>query len=121
MLIFYHHALNIIWGVPIKNRSKEHIIAAFQKCYALFKNAGANTDVHVMDKETSRDLKDAIAETTMTLQLVPPNQHRANLSERSIQTWKCHFISGLSGTSTHFPLKLWDALIEQANITLKFL
>ena len=77
--------------------------------------------MHVMDNKTSRDLEDAIAETTMTLQLVPPNQHRAKLAERAIQTWKCHFISGLSRASTHFPIRLWATLVEQANITLNLL
>ena len=38
-----------------------------------------------------------------------------------MQTWKAHFISGLSGTHRAFPQHLWYRLIEQANITLNLL
>ena len=52
---------------------------------------------------------------------VPPHNHRANAAERAIQTFKSHFISGLSGLDPKFPIKQWDRLIQQANFTLNLL
>ena len=54
-------------------------------------------------------------------QLVPPNNHRRNLSERSTQTHKNHLMSGISGAHPDFPLILWDTFIKQAKITINWL
>ena len=54
-------------------------------------------------------------------QLVSPGNHRRNVAERQIRTFKNHFISILSGTDPEFPLHLWDKLIPQACITIKLL
>ena len=50
-----------------------------------------------------------------------PSDHRVNAAERAIQTFKNHFISGLSLTDSHWPLQLWDQLTKQARITLNIL
>eukprot|EP00804_Cyclotella_cryptica_P021230 CCRYP_001521-RA/>CCRYP_001521-RA protein AED:0.41 eAED:0.29 QI:0/-1/0/1/-1/1/1/0/216 len=39
----------------------------------------------------------------MTYQLVPPGDHRRNIAEKAIQTWKDHFIAVISGTDAKFP------------------
>ena len=52
---------------------------------------------------------------------MPPHQHRRNAAERAIQTWKNHFISGLSSTDPTFPLNAWDYLLPQCDITLNLL
>ena len=39
----------------------------------------------------------------MTYQLVPPDDYRCNLEEKSIQTWKEHFIGMMSETAESFP------------------
>ena len=54
-------------------------------------------------------------------QLVPPGMHRSNSAERAIQTFKDHFIAGLSSVDKDFPLHLWDALVAQAVLTLNLL
>ena len=43
----------------------------------------------------------------MTYQLVPPDDHRRNISEKAIQFWKDHFVAVLSGASSTFPIRLW--------------
>ena len=57
----------------------------------------------------------------MSYQLVPPNVHRRNIAERSIQTWKSHFIGILSGTAATFPLHLLCQIITQAERQLLLL
>ena len=50
----------------------------------------------------------------MTFQLVPPDNHRRNLAERDIQTWRDHFAGVLSGAAPTFPLHIWCKIIHQA-------
>eukprot|EP00549_Striatella_unipunctata_P008957 CAMPEP_0118723640 /NCGR_PEP_ID=MMETSP0800-20121206/32114_1 /TAXON_ID=210618 ORGANISM="Striatella unipunctata, Strain CCMP2910" /NCGR_SAMPLE_ID=MMETSP0800 /ASSEMBLY_ACC=CAM_ASM_000638 /LENGTH=237 /DNA_ID=CAMNT_0006632085 /DNA_START=12 /DNA_END=721 /DNA_ORIENTATION=+ len=52
----------------------------------------------------------------MEYELVPKGQHRRNIAERAIQTWKSHAIGALSGVSPNFPLGLWDELLPQLDI-----
>ena len=58
---------------------------------------------------------------TITYQLVPPHNHRANPAERAIQTFKNHFIAGLCSCDPDFPIREWDRLLPQAEITLNLL
>jgi len=51
-------------------------------------------------------------------QLTPAGLHRRNWAKRAIQTFKNHFIAGLSSTHPDFPLNLWDQLLPQAILTL---
>ena len=45
---------------------------------------GINSKHQVLDNEASKSYKDAIQESVMTYQLVPPDDHRHNISEKSI-------------------------------------
>ena len=54
-------------------------------------------------------------------QLVPPHNHRTNLAERAIQTFKNHFKAGLSSLHPDFPIAEWDRLLPQAFLTLNLL
>ena len=54
-------------------------------------------------------------------QKVPPYVHRANASERAIQTFKYHFISGLCSSHSNFPMHLWCRLLKQAQHTLNMM
>ena len=75
----------------------------------------------VLDNEIYQAYKDKIAATGMTYQLVPPNNHRRNIAEEAIQTWKYHFIGVLSGAAANFPLNLWCQAIPQAKRQLLML
>ena len=54
-------------------------------------------------------------------QLVPPHIHRRNAAERAIQTFKNHFIAGLSSVHKLFPMHLWCRLIPQSILSLNLL
>jgi len=54
-------------------------------------------------------------------QLVPPPIHQHNAAERTIHTFKNHFIAGLCSTNKNFPIHLWDCLLPQAELTLNLL
>jgi hypothetical protein len=42
-------------------------------------------------------------------------------NSRTSRTFKNHFIAGLSSADDQFPMRLWDRLIPQAEITLNLL
>ncbi|KAL3781993.1 hypothetical protein HJC23_013821 [Cyclotella cryptica] len=75
----------------------------------------------VLDNEASTAYKQAIRDSGMTYQLVPPDDHRRNLAEKAIQTWKDHFIAALSGTAEKFPLHLWCQTLPQMECQLNLL
>ena len=77
--------------------------------------------LHILDNECSQDFKQKIESNGMKYQLVPPNDHRRNIAEKAIQTFKDHFVSILCGTDKTFPLHLWDLLLQQAEHTLNLL
>ena len=53
--------------------------------------------------------------------LVPPNIHQQNNAERAIQTYTNHFLAGIIGIDTDFPLHIWDRLVSQTTTTLNLL
>ena len=58
---------------------------------------GHHVDVQILDNEVSTELKETIMEDWgATYQLVPPNIHRRNISERVIRTFKAHFLAILA-------------------------
>eukprot|EP00804_Cyclotella_cryptica_P009653 CCRYP_011198-RA/>CCRYP_011198-RA protein AED:0.33 eAED:0.33 QI:0/0/0/1/1/1/2/0/430 len=65
--------------------------------------------------------KQAILDSGISYQLVPPDDHRRNIAEKAIQTWKDHFIAVLSGTADKFPLHLWCQLIPHMERQLNLL
>ena len=70
------------------------------------KAAGIRPKKHVLDDECSTEFKQAIKENELEYELVPKGQHRRNLAELALQTWKAHTIGALSGVSVAFPLGL---------------
>jgi hypothetical protein len=66
-------------------------------------------------------LKHFFTANDMEYQLVPPHCHRRNAAEQAIQTFKEHFVAGLSYVYPTFTLYLRDILLPQAEITLNLL
>ncbi len=75
---------------------------------------------HILDNEASAELKEAIKKSCI-IQLVPPDNHRRNIVERGIQTFKNHFKAILAGVEDSFPMRLWDKLLPQTVLTLNLL
>ena len=48
------------------------------------------------------------------IQLVEPNNHRANAAERAIQTFKNHMIAGFYTFDSNFPIALWNKTGKQS-------
>ena len=98
----------------MKKKSQGEMINARRRALLRMKIQGIVLLHHILDNETSQAYKDEISDTGMTYQLVPPDHHRRNIAERSIQMWKNHCVSVLSGAVAAFPLYLWCQAIPQA-------
>ena len=57
----------------------------------------------------------------MIFQLVPPNNHCRNNAEKVFNTFKNHFIAGLTTLHKNFPLDLWYRLFPHAKTSLNML
>eukprot|EP00957_Ditylum_brightwellii_P193485 14733778-Ditylum_brightwellii.AAC.1 len=47
--------------------------------------------------------------------------HQTNAAEKAVQTWKIHFLAGLTSLPDEFPITYWCCLIPQANLTLNLI
>jgi hypothetical protein len=121
ILVSYHVDANHIFAQPLKNRESASIVKAWDIVNAKYEKAGSKPETYIVDNEASTDLKHAMSKQDIKHQLVPPHNHRANLAERAIQTFKNHFVALLTSVNPDFPLALWDLLLPQANLTLNLL
>eukprot|EP00804_Cyclotella_cryptica_P009053 CCRYP_003151-RA/>CCRYP_003151-RA protein AED:0.23 eAED:0.28 QI:0/0/0/1/0/0/3/0/973 len=112
-MILYHVDSNSIWAEPTKNKTEGELILARNRALQRMKACGIQPTRQVLDNEISAAYKLAITASGMTYQLVPPGDHRRNIAEKAIQTWKDHFIAVISGTGAKFPLHLWCQLLPQ--------
>ena len=108
IFILYDYDSNAILAHPIKSRKSEDLIIGYEACYKHLKNAGIQPIYQRLDNEKSDDFIDAIKAKDLKYQLVTPNDHRTNLAERAIRTFKEHFTSILNGTDKIFPAGFWD-------------
>ena len=74
-----------------------------------------------MNNECSTELKSALGNEQVALQLVPARNHQMNAAERVIQTPKTHLKVGLASVYPNFPIEEWDRLLSQSEITLHLL
>ena len=75
----------------------------------------------MLDNECSAEFKETIQNNNMKYQLVLPNDHRCNATEKAIQTFKDHFVAVLSGTDDTFPLQRWCQILTQTEHQLYML
>ena len=119
--VCYNYDSNAILVHPIKNRETESIIEAWEKCHSRLTGNGHITKRYVLDNECSAKFKDTLQHHEINFELVPPHQHRRNAAERAIRTFKNHFLAGLATCDPDFPLREWDRLTTQAELTLNLL
>ena len=74
-----------------------------------------------IDNTCPEALKKFFRSNNIDFQLCPPKNHHSNQAEKEIDTWKCYFLSGLSGVYPNVSLHLWCLLLPQATQTLNIL
>ena len=121
LLVGYHYDANAILAQPLRNREAQTITEAWEILNKRFSIAGIQPTTYVMDNEVSATIRNAMTKQNIAWQLVPPKTHRRNAAERAIQTYKNHLKAGLSLLDPDFPVREWDRLISQSELTLNLL
>ena len=122
IIVCYIYDTNGIIVHPMKNRSVVEHIRVYQEIFGYLEKRGLRPAGHKMDNDCTHELKDIIGDQHKNkLELVTHHDHRTNSAENCIDTFKCHFISGLSAMDPNFPLHLWCRIIPQCQDTLNML
>jgi hypothetical protein len=112
---------NYIDADPMKNKSAGEMIKAYLALWTHLTALGTvKPTTHIMDNKASEKYKKEIQKNS-TIQLVPLDNHRRNLAERAIQSFKNHLKAILAGVDETFPMRLWDRLLPQTILTINFL
>eukprot|EP00804_Cyclotella_cryptica_P028748 CCRYP_008238-RA/>CCRYP_008238-RA protein AED:0.39 eAED:0.39 QI:0/-1/0/1/-1/1/1/0/283 len=119
--VAYAYDPNYIFATPLCNLQDESIMKAFNNIFQDLKTKGDKPMFNVTDNQAMTPIKAYLKTEDCKWQFVEPNNHRVNAVERTIQTFKNHFVHGLCSKDCKWPLQLWDTLTEQALITLNLL
>ena len=117
-MVLYCAEINYIHIELLSNRSGGEIGRGYENTFALLNNKGYNISFMHCDNETSDAVKKFFKDKHITVQFVPPGNHRTLVAERAIQTWKCHFISTLCCADENFLMSDADQLVSHAEMTL---
>jgi len=114
---------NYIHVEPMNTRQGPDYVRAYSRGSEFFKSHGITPLYERLDNETSTALERYCASQLppIQIQFVPPHNHRANAAERTIRTWKNHFIAMLATADPDFPLDAWDLLLPQSELTINLL
>lgn len=82
---------------PMVSRRGPEFVKAFYNTLSRLAALGHKPTVQRLDNETSGVLEKFMREQRITMEFVPPNNHRANRAERAIQDFKNHMLSALAG------------------------
>ena len=105
----------------MKARTDKEIISVFQGLHENLTTRGLKPNYMWLDNKAQPEFQDLQKEKSIDYQLDPQVMYHINSKERNTSTFKDRFITGIWSTYTDFPMKNWDQLLEQAEITLKFL
>jgi hypothetical protein len=121
VMVCYIYDCNYVKVIPMKSRSASEWVKAYDHILQELTVKGFKPKLQTLDNEASAALKILFTANDVECQLVPPHCHRRNAAERAIQTFKEHFVAGVSSVDPTFPLHLWDRLLPQAEITLNLM
>ena len=121
VLVAYHYDANAILVQALKNREAKTITEAWETVNDRLSKVGQKPNTYILDNECSSTLREAFNKHGQNYQLDKPHMHRANAAERAIQTFKAHLKAGLASVDPNFPVREWDRLLPQAEMTLNML
>ncbi len=121
LFVAYIYNLNatLVHAMPCKNNAA--MIAAFSNIFSTLAAHGYAPTLNVMDNKCSKVVEAHIKANKMNVHLVPPHNHCVNAAERSIATFKEHFIAGLATVNKNCSLQLWDEFLPHIKLTLNLL
>jgi hypothetical protein len=118
VMVCYIYDCNYVKVIPMKSRSASEWIKSYDHIHQELTAKGFKPKLQTLDNEASAALKIFFTANDIEYQLVPRHCHRRSADERSIRSFKEHFVAGLSSVDPTFPL---DILLPQAEINLNLL
>ena len=112
---------NSIMAEPMKSIKASELTTVYAKIHKVLTSRGLKPTLHIFDNECSQTIIDFMLSVDENYHIVYPHIHRRNASDRAIQTFKNHFVSGLSSVHKLFPMHLWCRLIPQIIFSLNLL
>ena len=106
VLVLCHCDANATLVKTLKDCSDQETLETYTELHNELNKNGFTVELHIMDNEASKSLKRQIVKKGTEFQLVELHNHRVNAAERSIITFKNHFISGIASTDPKLPLCL---------------
>lgn len=106
---------------PVENTKSEMLVRVFKEKITYLEKRGFKPKFNIMDNVESKAVQAYLQDEKIGTQLVEPHNHRINVAERTVQTFKNIFIAGLSTCDEIFPLILWSKLIQQCQGSLNLL
>ena len=93
IFLMYDFDSNSILAKPIQSRNASELVRGFELCFKELEEANITPVLHRLDNEISNELIEAIKKKKLKHQIVTSHDHRQNLAERAIQTYKSFLIS----------------------------
>ena len=93
IMIMYDYNMNTILFLPLRSKSGSEQLSAITRLHDQLSDQGPDTCLHILDNEAPLYVTSYLNTKRITYQLVPPNVHRRNSTERAISTWKDHFVA----------------------------
>jgi len=113
---------NYIHAEPMMDRSSPSYVKAYRNAIEFFISKGHSFSVGRLDNESSALLENFFKfEAKLDFNFIAAGSHRANKAERAIQSFKNHFIAGISTVDPDFPMNQWAKLLLQTELTLNHL
>ena len=94
IFVYYDYDRNAILVEALPNCTSGALTKAWNTCFTKVQYHEYASNLHILDKECSKDMKKEFRKNDVDFQLVPPHVYRRNAAERAIQTFKSHFIAG---------------------------
>ena len=95
--VFYDYDNNAILVEPMKSPIGPEMKISYKVIHADLTAFGFEPKIQNLYNEASALLKKFMTSNDITFQITPSRTHRSNFDERSIHTWKTHFIVTLVG------------------------
>ena len=113
-MVVYNYDANSVLVEPLNNIKSKYFTMTFLKILNILTVSENAPKIYILYNKIFGEFKDALKQKKLTYQLVPCFQHRCKKSERAIQTFKNHFIAGLSSMNPLLPISEWESLIPHA-------
>ena len=120
-MITYDYISNAILTQAISSREAGSITKAWKNSHDQLAKVAAAPSHNILDNEFSSTLQKALEAHGVTYKKVSSHLHWRNATERAIRTFKYQFKARLADVDPRFPIKQWDKLFQQAEITLNLL